>query len=291
MSELYRLCKNVKGANSLKEIKPNDIFYIKHQWFRDVCFFHSFYSKWLDNIYNNYLDNKTFYIIRRKNIQCHTVEWLIHKRHLHLYVDGVFKEKERIWSRVLTHLILHFDEEREVYELTNTKKVMEFLKNKKNDINLKLIECIHDMLLENIDNRKGLRTNDIKILGQPFKPSPARYVKSDMKMLLDWYDNNKNKTHPLALVTLFHHKFENIHPFSDGNGRTGRILINYILSLHKYPPFIISRRFRKEYIDLMNQSDEAINKNLLNSNLKKYKPLIEFMYSQFKSSYWDLFLV
>jgi len=180
---------------------------------------------------------------------------------------------------------------REVNELTNTKKVMEFLKNKKNDINLKLIECIHDMLLENIDNRKGLRTNDIKILGQPFKPSPARYVKSDMKMLLDWYDNNKNKTHPLALVTLFHHKFENIHPFSDGNGRTGRILINYILSLHKYPPFIISRRFRKEYIDLMNQSDEAINKNLLNSNLKKYKPLIEFMYSQFKSSYWDLFLV
>jgi len=127
MSELYRLCKNVKGANSLKEIKPNDIFYIKHQWFRDVCFFHSFYSKWLDNIYNNYLDNKTFYIIRRKNIQCHTVEWLIHKRHLHLYVDGVFKEKERIWSRVLTHLILHFDEEREVYELTSQEEINRFL--------------------------------------------------------------------------------------------------------------------------------------------------------------------
>ena len=180
---------------------------------------------------------------------------------------------------------------REVHELTNTKKVIEFLENKNHDINLRLIEDIHDMLLETIDNRKGIRTHDIKILRQPFKPSPARYVKSDIKMLLDWYGKNKKKLHPLVLITLFHHKFENIHPFSDGNGRTGRILMNYILSLNKYPPLIISRRFRKEYLDLMNKSDKIISKNLLENDLEGYKSLIDFIYLQFKISYWDIFLV
>jgi fido (protein-threonine AMPylation protein) len=180
---------------------------------------------------------------------------------------------------------------REVNELTNTKNVMEFLGNKHQDITSELTETIHDMLLKNIDNRKGFRTHDIKILGQPFKPSPARYIKSDIKMLLEWYNHNKNNIHPLALVTLFHHKFESIHPFSDGNGRTGRILINYILSIHKYPPFIISRKLRKEYLKLMNQSDRIISKNLLNDDLKGYKPLIDFIHSQFEMSYWDIFLV
>ena len=178
-----------------------------------------------------------------------------------------------------------------VHELTNTKKVMDFLDNKNQEITLKFIENIHDMLLENIDNRNGFRTSDIKILGQPFKPTPARYVKSDMELLLKWYNKNKKKLHPLGLITLFHHKFESIHPFSDGNGRTGRILVNYILSLNKYPPLIISRRFRKEYLRLMNQSDKFIRKDLLGEDLKGYKSLIDFIYSQFKNSYWDIFLV
>lgn len=180
---------------------------------------------------------------------------------------------------------------REVYELTNTKAVMKFLDNKIHNINLELIEKIHDMLLENIDNRKGFRTHDIRILGQPFKPSPAVYVKSDIKLLLEWYNKYKDKSHPLVLITLFHHKFENIHPFSDGNGRTGRILVNYMLNLCNYPPLIISRRFRKEYLKLMNQSDKILSKGLLNDDSMGYKQLVDFIYSQFKISYWDNFMV
>jgi Fic family protein len=180
---------------------------------------------------------------------------------------------------------------REVYELTNTKRAMDFLEGCKKDINSELIENIHDMLLENIDNRKGFRKHDIRILGQPFKPSPTAYIKSDLKMLLDWYEKSRNKIHPIALIILFHHKFENIHPFSDGNGRTGRILINYILSLNNYPPLIISMRFRKEYLNLMNQSDKILNKGLLNEDLKGYTQLVNFICSQFSMSYWDNFLV
>lgn len=180
---------------------------------------------------------------------------------------------------------------REVNDLTNTKKTVEFLNETKPDITLELIEQIHDMLLENIDERKGYRNHPIKILGQPFKPSPPQYVKADVRLLLNWLKENEDKMHLLALVTFFHHKFENIHPFSDGNGRTGRVLMNYVLSSLGYPPFVISRRFRKEYLDSMNKADNSLKKGLIKVEIDDYRSLLDFMYSQFKVSYWDNFLV
>jgi len=180
---------------------------------------------------------------------------------------------------------------REVHDLTNTKKIIEYLKEKKPKIDAELIIKIHDMLLENIDMRKGFRNQDIKILGQPFKPSPARYVRADVNTLLDWYNENKGKLHPLILAILFHHKFENIHPFSDGNGRTGRVLMNHILDLFGYPPIVISNRHREQYLNAMKDADEAIRKGLRGLDAEKYKVLINFIHSEYKISYWDIFLI
>ena len=180
---------------------------------------------------------------------------------------------------------------REVYDLTNTKKVIEYLKEKKTRIDTKLIVMIHDMLLENIDIRKGFRNYDIKILGQPFKPSPARYVRADVNTLLDWYKENKAKFHPVILAILFHHKFEDIHPFSDGNGRTGRVLMNHILDLLGYPPIVISNRHREQYLNAMKNADEAIRKGLKGNDSEKYELLIKFIHSEYKTSYWDIFLI
>jgi len=180
---------------------------------------------------------------------------------------------------------------RDIYDLVNTKNVIEFLQKEKPEIDSNLIEIIHDLLLENIDNRKGFRNHEIRIFGQPFKPSPAKYVKVDIELLLRWFDENKNKIHPLALATFFHHKFENIHPFSDGNGRTGRVIMNYLLGQAGYPPLIISRIYRQEYLKAMNKADNSLKINLLNIDLAYYTDLINFIYSQFKMSYWDNFLI
>lgn len=51
----------------------------------------------------------------------------------------------------------------------------------------------------------------------------------------------------LTAAAYFHAKFENIHPFADGNGRTGRLAMNYLLVLHAHPPIIIHEEDRKEY--------------------------------------------
>jgi Fic family protein len=177
---------------------------------------------------------------------------------------------------------------REIYDLTNTKKTFAVLKdNLKQRLSQKLILKIHEKLVENIDVRVGYRTQDVRILRMNFKSTPYRYIKADMDILLNWYNRYKKILHPLVLVTLFHHKFEKIHPFADGNGRTGRMIMNFILIKLGFPPFIISKKNRLEYINNLNKVDKE---NLDSLDSKKYRNLISFVANEFINGYWDHFI-
>ncbi len=74
----------------------------------------------------------------------------------------------------------------------------------------------------------------------------------------------------LTAAAYFHAKFENIHPFSDGNGRTGRIVMNYFLLLHGHPPVVIHQEDRKAYFDALEAWDER----------QDLAPLIAFLKDQ-----------
>ncbi len=178
---------------------------------------------------------------------------------------------------------------REVYDLQNTEKVfLDLLGNKlKVELSHNLIVEIHDNLLQNIDERKGYRTTDIRVINSNFDASPGKYVRTDMELLLKWFNDHKIKLHPLALAIVFHHKFEKIHPFSDGNGRTGRMIINYILLRNNFPPSIIRKKFRKEYLDAMREADES---DLWKVNPAAYSDLIDYCASEFVDTYWNVFL-
>src|SRR3989344_2745848 len=174
---------------------------------------------------------------------------------------------------------------REVYDLENTKKTFEFIINhKKKNLSHDFIIKIHSLLMSNIDQRTGYRTRDVSILGSRFDSSPFQYVKIDMDLLLDWYNKNK-KLHPLVLSTLFHHKFEKIHPFMDGNGRTGRMILNYILIKNKYPPLIIRRKRRIEYLKALHEADKC---NLKDSDKDYYSSLIKFVSEEIINNYWNI---
>ena len=175
---------------------------------------------------------------------------------------------------------------REIYDLQNTEKVFLDLLEPNEEITNTLIEKIHSELLENIDSRKGYRTTDVRVIKANFKSTPAPYVRADMNLLLKWFNRNKNKLHPLALASIFHHKFEKIHPFMDGNGRTGRILLNYILLKNNYPPLIVLKKERKYYLDALRNVDK-VNITEVNSD---YQNLVNFIAGQMIKSYWNIFL-
>ena len=175
---------------------------------------------------------------------------------------------------------------REIYDLQNTEKVFLKLLESREEITHKLIEKIHSDLLENIDSRKGYRTTDVRVIKANFKATPAPYVEADMGILLKFYNENRGKLHPLVLAVVFHHKFERIHPFMDGNGRAGRMLLNYILLRNNYPPLIILKKERKMYLDNLGKADE-INLTEIKDN---YNFIVNFVADEMTKSYWNIFL-
>lgn len=76
------------------------------------------------------------------------------------------------------------------------------------------------------------------------------------------------------LIAKKHINFERIHPFNDGNGRTGRLLINYSLLEKDYPPFIVEKEERHEYMGSLNDlSGENLAKMIVESCLKNINEL------------------
>ena len=72
----------------------------------------------------------------------------------------------------------------------------------------------------------------------------------------------------LTAAAYFHAKFENIHPFADGNGRAGRLLMNYLLLLWDHPPIIIHEEDRRDYYAALERFDKAQDLDVLTAFLK-----------------------
>jgi fido (protein-threonine AMPylation protein) len=156
---------------------------------------------------------------------------------------------------------------REIYEIENYKRLSNYKNEYRKDVNLKFICKIHEFIQRNIDDDSAgcTRRIPIAIKGSEWEPPPALVVKEELDDLLKWYEKNKKNMNPLELGGVFHHRFLQIHPFKDGNGRVARELFNFILEMNDYPPIIIpiSRGF--EYFELLAKADK-----------KKITPLLEF---------------
>ncbi len=176
---------------------------------------------------------------------------------------------------------------KEIYDQINEKKTFNFILKNKIEINNDSIIEIHSMLLKNIDKRIGnFRKHNVRVFGTTFKTTDAKYVKTDMDLLMKWYNKYKKKLHPVILSALFHEKFERIHPFYDGNGRTGRMLSLLILLKNDFPPLLIKNKDRKEYYGCLTQGHKA---ELFSIDDKNYKKIVDFFFEKIINTYDKIF--
>jgi Fic family protein len=120
------------------------------------------------------------------------------------------------------------------------------LVSEKTSISERVIKDIHALVLMNRPEDKGVyRRIPVKIMGALHEPPQPYLVPVQMEQLLR--ELSADKRHDIEKATLFHLDFEGIHPFIDGNGRTGRLLLNLMLMQAGYPPVNVKFTDRKRY--------------------------------------------
>jgi Fic family protein len=165
------------------------------------------------------------------------------KETAHILEDGIAPEGKEL---------------REIHEIENTKKTYEFMKGYKKKVSTKFIKDIHYNLTHNILNEQAGKYRSIQVYmgGSKHIPTKTSEVKKEMNNLIRWF-NNHNNIHPVLLAGYIHHFFIAIHPFIDGNGRTGRLLMNFMLMTDGFPPICIHLRERIKYTDYLEKARDG----------------------------------
>jgi Fic family protein len=110
----------------------------------------------------------------------------------------------------------------------------------------RIIKEIHSLVLMDRPEDRGVyRRIPVMIMGAAHEPPQPYLVPVQMEQLL--YGQKDTKRHPIENVSVFHLDFEGIHPFIDGNGRTGRLILNLMLMQGGYPPVNVKFADRQRY--------------------------------------------
>lgn len=135
---------------------------------------------------------------------------------------------------------------------------IEELVKQKIPLSEKVIKDIHSIVLMDKPQDKGVyRRVPVRIMGAVHEPPQPYLVPVQMEQLILEYEEMKKVMHPIERLALFHLKFEGIHPFIDGNGRTGRLLLNLELMKEGYPAINVKFADRRRYYDCFTSYHES----------------------------------
>lgn len=117
------------------------------------------------------------------------------------------------------------------------------------------IKNLHSLVLKGIDHENAgrYRQENVVISGASTTPPDFLHLDEEMLRLMEWHELAES-THPVIRATELHTRFVEIHPFIDGNGRTGRLLLNFELMKSGYPPAIIRKEDRLAYYDALDKA-------------------------------------
>jgi len=129
------------------------------------------------------------------------------------------------------------------------------------DLSMRAILMWHKNLFEvtKPDIAGRVRTHQVAISGSRFMPPSPLEVPPLLREFFRWYDRSKPSMHPVELAAGVHLRFVSIHPFADGNGRMSRLLMNFVLHRHGFPPLNIPYEGRRGYYNALERSQVKEN--------------------------------
>lgn len=181
---------------------------------------------------------------------------LVRMAHHSTAMEGNTLTQAETASILLNNYIPREMQEREYYEVKNYREAMNFLIYNDEKMSTSLIKEYHRIIMNNLRDDAGqYKVIENIVIGADFetvKPYQVPYV------LQDWCDNYnyrienaKTKEEKVEAILEHHIRFERIHPFGDGNGRTGRMLIVDSCIKENLAPIIIPKADKSKYINLL----------------------------------------
>ena len=168
----------------------------------------------------------------------------------------------------------------DISETYGVAEAVGYIRKTKEHISLKLIRELHEIVFRNSKpfagkfRKIGMEVVVADAAGKiVHRGAPSTHITSLLQELVKWYNKNKSKYPPLVLAAVVHNQFENIHPFQDGNGRVGRLLMNNILLKHGKPPLNIELKNRSGYYAAL----QAYEKN------HDLRPMLELMIREYRA--------
>jgi Fic family protein len=229
----------------------------------------------------NYLDKKTaeeletirvFYkrfteLSAINEIEAYEQEMEIKYVHGTTIVEGNTLTEEQT-RNLLTKGTLPDDKQniREINEVQNFKTVKKYRDSYKGKITLTFIKTLHAMIVHNIDveNAGQFRKKQVTIGGREKPVTSYEFIEMALLEIIEnYYTALKNGNNPFEEAVIFHHKFESIHPFLDGNGRVGREIFNFMLHKTGYPRFSVLKTTREAYLKLLQLGDQEKHQDMI----------------------------
>lgn len=155
---------------------------------------------------------------------------------------------------------------REVFEAKNLARVIEYTrtKSKEEDISKELILLLHQMLIGGINDSiagRFRKYGEYVRVGTHIAPAPEHIEQMIEAILIDY--SSDHSLYFTDKIAKFHLDFEKIHPFCDGNGRIGRVLMNYQLLRLGFPRLIIRDKEKDQYYDAFKDYQQNKNPKLM----------------------------
>jgi Fic family protein len=144
----------------------------------------------------------------------------------------------------------------DVLETLQHEKVFRDLPQlRKRPITLETFLELHEAVFRGVKEDAGMwRRVNVRIKGSRYVPPRMEKVVNEMEQMMNEYEGRDVRGEDVfTLGTWFHHTFESIHPFSDGNGRVGRLLLNLHFLKHNWPPVHVVPVDRDRYLDCMDR--------------------------------------
>lgn len=169
----------------------------------------------------------------------------------------------------------------DIAETYGVNEAIKFIRKTKEHASIGLVKELHSIVFKNSKpfagrlRKPGEEVAVVDSIGNIMhQGAPQSRIRYLLNELIGWYQKNRKKYPGLILAAVVHNQFENIHPFRDGNGRVGRLLLNNILLKHGLPPINISLSNRMEYYASLQAYEKGHDlKPTIELFLKEYKAM------------------